>query len=131
MPKVVWLILAVLLLSAAALRGRSVRDAARVQQEAALSAQGAVEKARDEAQEKLKKYEMPYDELLVLDDKPAQPKAACTMCCCRTTLGKCHVSCHRYKGGNNAQCSSLCAMKARGIPMPLEHGSEHESEHRH
>ncbi len=90
----------------------------------------ATEEAR-KAKEDLKKYEAPYDDLLVLEDEPPQPKAACTMCCCKKTLGQCHVSCIRYKGGHNAMCSSLCAMKARGIPMPLEHGSESEREHRH
>jgi len=69
--------------------------------------------------DKLELYEKPYDTLVALHVAP-QPDTLCTMCCCTKNLSVCHVACIRYKGGHNAMCQSLCAMKARGIPTPLE-----------
>ncbi len=96
----------------------------------------ATKKALQEAEKKLNIYEAPYENLLVLKDKKPRPKGACDRCCCgQKSMSACHIACMRYQGEhskirNDSMCSGFCMMKARGIPMPLEHGTVPESANR-
>lgn len=121
--KKVWVVVLVLLFALDGISFYKQRHIIRDQQQTINSLVSAAQEQGVLLQEKTDKlavYEAPYDELLVIKEKP-QPDKACTRCCCGKNLPVCHRSCARFNGGHDAMCSGLCAMKARGIPMPMEH----------